>query len=199
MYPCRFFLQFWLPTWLPEGGVLQVTFSRFFERWAVLGPKWLPGLPQEPPGPPQASICTDFCRILDRFLGYFQTTWRPKNRGGEPKKGQHSVLFFKHFWWEKRRHSTDFWVTWAKKGQHSVLCFLTFLVRKAQAQYRILNDLGTPRATGDAQTHRQPVTHREPQANNNTERTLIGHGGGKAEGKWIYIFVYLYIYMYIYI
>jgi len=65
------------------------------------------------------------------------------------------------------------------------MCFLTFLVRKAQAQYRILNDLGTPRATGDAQTHRQPVTHREPQANNNTERTTIGHGGGKAEGKWI--------------
>ena len=36
---------------------------------------------------------------------------------------------------------------------------------------------GTVRATGDTST-------------------LIRHGGGKAEGKWIYIYIYIYIYMY---
>ena len=37
---------------------------------------------------------------------------------------------------------------------------------------QILNDLGT---------HKQLMTHREPQA----PGLRIGHGGGKAEGKWI--------------
>ena len=44
----------------PWEGVHEVTFSRFVELWAVLGPKWLQYLPQEPPGLTQASIFTDF-------------------------------------------------------------------------------------------------------------------------------------------
>ena len=41
------------------GGVRELIFSSFFEIWAVLGPKCLQELPQEPPEPPQASIFTD--------------------------------------------------------------------------------------------------------------------------------------------
>ena len=42
----------------PLGGVDELTFSSFFQLWAVLGPKCLQDLPQEPPEPPQASIFT---------------------------------------------------------------------------------------------------------------------------------------------
>ena len=40
----------------PLGGVDELTFSSFFEVWAVLGPKCL----QEPPEPSQVSIFIDF-------------------------------------------------------------------------------------------------------------------------------------------
>ena len=49
----------WTPKVVQQGGQERSTnylFSTFFELWAVLGPKWLPGLPQEPPEPPQASV-----------------------------------------------------------------------------------------------------------------------------------------------
>ena len=54
------------------GGVREITFSTFFELWAVLGPKCLQELSQEPPEPPQASIFNAFQQILDRFLTDFQ-------------------------------------------------------------------------------------------------------------------------------
>ena len=44
----------------PWGATRELTFPTFFELWAVLGPKCLQELPQEPPEPPQASILTDF-------------------------------------------------------------------------------------------------------------------------------------------
>ena len=49
---------------VPRGGVLEVTFLRFFELWALLAPKCLQVLPQEPPGPPQASIFIDFGELF---------------------------------------------------------------------------------------------------------------------------------------
>ena len=49
---------------VPRGGVLEVIFLRFFELWALLAPKCLQVLPQEPPGPPQASIFIDFGELF---------------------------------------------------------------------------------------------------------------------------------------
>ena len=43
----------------PWGGVHEVTFSKIFELWAVLGPKCFQERSQESPKPPQASICKD--------------------------------------------------------------------------------------------------------------------------------------------
>ena len=64
MPPGNFFLRFWLPTWPLGMGVREVTFFRFFELWALLGPKCLQELPQEPPGPPQVSIFIDFGELF---------------------------------------------------------------------------------------------------------------------------------------
>ena len=50
------------------GGVDELTFSSFFELWAVLGPKCLQELPQEPPEPPQASTFTNFGELFGQIL-----------------------------------------------------------------------------------------------------------------------------------
>ena len=54
----------------PWGGVDELTFSSFVQLWAVLGPKCLQDLPQEPPEPPQASIFTDFGVLCWSDLGH---------------------------------------------------------------------------------------------------------------------------------
>ena len=64
MSPDHIFIKFWFPTGPQGGGVLEVTFLRFFELWALLAPKCLQVLPQEPPGPPQASIFIDFGELF---------------------------------------------------------------------------------------------------------------------------------------
>ena len=48
----------------PQGGVRRSHFFRFFELWALLAPKCLQVLPQEPPGPPQTSIFIDFGELF---------------------------------------------------------------------------------------------------------------------------------------
>ena len=55
------------PKRLPWEGVHELTFSTFFEFWAVLGPKCLQELSQEPPELPQASI-------FDAFWHHFWIT-----------------------------------------------------------------------------------------------------------------------------
>ena len=77
---CGHFFQIWedFSSQLgPCGGVHQVTFSRFFEPWAFLGPKCLQNPPQEPPGPPQdhprASFLTNFDRFCYDFLMCFSS------------------------------------------------------------------------------------------------------------------------------
>ena len=61
--PITFFSNFGSPL-VPRGEVLEVTFLRFFELWALLAPKCLQVLPQEPPGPPQTSIFIDFGELF---------------------------------------------------------------------------------------------------------------------------------------
>ena len=43
---------------------LEITFSMLFGVWTVLGPKWLPDLFPDLPGPPQASILEPTCYDL---------------------------------------------------------------------------------------------------------------------------------------
>ena len=57
-----------LGTW---GRGLQVRFRLFFVSGRPLEPKWSQDLLQEPPGPPWASIFTDFYQIPDAFFCSF--------------------------------------------------------------------------------------------------------------------------------
>ena len=98
------------PNLAPGGGVHQVTFSRCFQLWAVLGPKWLPGLPQEPPEPPQASIFTDVWKLRLSVFSDFSTPSMPKSVGRNQKMPAFRFVF------------------------------QAFLVRGAQAQYRIVTE-----------------------------------------------------------
>ena len=50
------------------GGVLELTFLRFFQLWAILGPKGLKELPQGPPD-------LHFYRFLIVFLTDFDDVW----------------------------------------------------------------------------------------------------------------------------
>ena len=68
-----------LPTW-PPGGGHEVTFPPLFCPGGPWAPKWLQGLPQGPPGPPQATILGDLwssfrdcCSIFPRCLASFCT------------------------------------------------------------------------------------------------------------------------------
>ena len=87
-----------MPKRLPEGsqgGVREVTFSTFFELWAVLGPKCLQELSQEPPEPVQASIFHAFSQIWGIFwtdFELFSDNVNAKERKREPNKGTHSAL-----------------------------------------------------------------------------------------------------------
>ena len=56
-----------------------------------------------------------------------------------------------------------------QKKASSPFCFESFLVRKSEAQYRIVTQTCRPA---------RPAGHRWCNSRN-------GHGGGKAEGKWI--------------
>ena len=51
------------------GGGRQVRFRVFFVSGRPLEPKWSQDLPQEPPGPPRASLFHDFRSILDAVFG----------------------------------------------------------------------------------------------------------------------------------
>ena len=83
---------------VPRGGVRECTFSCFFELWAILGPKCLQGLHQEPPEPPQASLFTDFWELLEQISKLFRHPKCQRASKQKPKKGQHSVLFLNIFW-----------------------------------------------------------------------------------------------------
>ena len=87
----------------------------FFELWAVLGPKCLQELSQEPPEPLQASVFHAFSQDLGRFWTDFE-------------------LFLDNVKAEEQKRET-------KKRPAFRFVFKVFLVRTSEAQYRILNDL----------------------------------------------------------
>ena len=55
------------PFWCQKRTTLSQLFDSLFEPWAVLGPKWSPSLPREPPGWSQ----TLFLMICDGFWTHF--------------------------------------------------------------------------------------------------------------------------------
>ena len=83
---------------VPRGGVRECTFSCFFELWAILGPKCLQGLHQEPPEPPQASLFTDFWELVEQISKISRHPECQRASKKITKKGQHSVLFLNIFW-----------------------------------------------------------------------------------------------------
>ena len=55
------------PFWCQKRTTLSRLFGFLFEAWAVLGPKWCPSLPREPPGWSQ----TQFSLLFDNFWTHF--------------------------------------------------------------------------------------------------------------------------------
>ena len=62
------FSQLLVPKLGHWGGVLELTFWRFFQLWAILGPKCFQELPQEPPD-------LHFYRFLISFGSDFDDFW----------------------------------------------------------------------------------------------------------------------------
>ena len=108
------------------------------------GPRLRKGSILTLPRPPQGTLLGAFSAPFPpwdargtlkwRFLG--GSVWRPffiyfgsLLVAKAPKKGEHSVLFFKYFWCETRRHST-------KKKAGIPSCFLYMFGNASRAQYR---------------------------------------------------------------
>ena len=93
MPPDHIFIKFWFPTGPQGGGVRECTFSCFFELWAILGPKCLQELHQEPPEPPQASLFTDFWELLEQISKLFRHPKCQRASKKNPKKASIPFCF----------------------------------------------------------------------------------------------------------
>ena len=122
MPPDHIFIKFWFPTG-PQGGRYWFAILSVF---LGFGPSWGPnasrGSAQSPQNHPRPPFLLIFGSLLSRFLHFFDTLNAKGRRKKNQKKGQHSVLFLKIFWWRNSRHSTElspspaghFWQVWAR-------------------------------------------------------------------------------------